>query len=75
MQKYQLFNRILTAWLKIKMAGMHLSLYLEQNHLNSVSIYDYDEIAAELIALNYEQFIPLQRLIEDINGNRSPHST
>lgn len=54
---------------------MHLSLYLEQNHLNSVSIYDYDEIAAELIALNYEQFIPLQKLIEDINGNRSPHST
>lgn len=125
-QKYQLFIRTLTAWLKIKIAGKHLSMYFEQNRLNSVSIYgyatmgkllakelifegvnvidifdkraisieetleytklpsegtrdvdvvivtavyDYDEIAAELITLNYKQVISLQKLIEDINGN------
>lgn len=125
LQKYQLFNRTLTDWLKNEITGKHFSMYFEQNHLNSVSIYgyaamgkllakelmleginvidvfdkrkilidetlkqhtkllsegtravdivivtavyDYDEIAAELMALNYKRVMSLQKLIEGVN--------
>ena len=39
------------------------------------AVYDYDEIATELIALNYKQVISLQKLTEDMNDTQFLQAT